>query len=117
METQAAETVPELLIGITTVESGEDANALARKSVESGLVVCAQVEEPIHAYYIWKGKMETAVEYRITLKFLASRHSEVETWLSTAHPYDVPEWIVFSPTKISEKYLRWAKKTSNGSSF
>ncbi len=94
----------------TTVSSKEDATRLAKIAVESNLCACAQISSPIESIYQWKGEIQTDTEYRIVFKTLESRLSELENAINSAHPYETPQWIAIKATKVSEKYLIWAKE-------
>src|SRR5690606_390585 len=81
-----------MYVGWTTVETREQADTLARELVEARLVACVQVEGPIRSTYRWQGRVQQGDEYRLTVKYVAQRQAEIETWLLTRHPYDNPEW-------------------------
>ncbi len=97
-----------LRIGITTTETFADAEKLASTAVEKRLAACAQIDGPITSIYRWEGKIESAKEFRILLKFPADRSEEIRDWLLAHHPYDTPEWITLDPDFVSEGYLNWA---------
>ena len=49
---------------MTTVDSAEQAAALARGIVERRLAACAQIVGPIRSHYRWQGKVEEAEEWQ-----------------------------------------------------
>ena len=97
-----------LLVGTTTVSERADADRLASGLVESRLAACVQIDGPITSVYSWQDKLETAPEFRLTVKFPAANAAALENWLRANHPYDTPEWIATPATIVSEKYLSWA---------
>lgn len=99
----------QLKIGWTTLASSAEAQALARDLLSRGLAVCCQVDGPVQSIYHWQGKIESAPEFRLTIKFLSDRQSRMEAVLLAQHPYDTPEWVVVEATAVSEKYLSWAQ--------
>ena len=101
-----------LMLGWTTVDKKEDAERLARGLVENGLAACVQIEGPIASIYRWQGKLETAEEFRLLVKFLPALNIAVEQWLVTQHPYETPEWVVVQAEHVAEKYLSWARANS-----
>jgi len=101
-----------MLIGWTTVESPEQAEALAAGLVEARLAACVQVEGPVTSHYRWEGRTERAMEYRLMVKFLPGRQVELEAWLFSRHPYRTPEWLVVRADHVAEKYLSWAQANS-----
>ncbi len=69
---------------ITTVETREDAERIAKAMVESRLAACAQVAGPITSTYWWKGRIEDATEWQCLLK---TRGGPVRG-AGTGHPED-----------------------------
>lgn len=106
-----------LKIGWTTVATAPEAETLSRRLVEDGLAVCCQVEGPISSTYRWKGKIETSREFRLMVKFLPEKQSQVETVVFSQHPYDTPEWIVVNAVEVGEKYLSWARSEAQTDRF
>lgn len=100
-------TADTLKIAWTTVETGEQARRLASALVEARLVACAQVSGPITSFFSWKGAVQSEPEYRITLKFPASRESEILEHLKTAHPYEVPQWLSLCADQTHTPYAQW----------
>lgn len=96
-----------LSIGWTTVSTKEEGLKLARRLVEEGLVACVHIEGPITAIYHWKGKMEEAEEFKLTIKFPDENAVKLEDALKAHHPYEVPQWVVVETSHVSEEYLKW----------
>lgn len=95
-----------VMIGWTTTADRATAEQLARGLVEARLAACAQVSGPVTSVYRWAGAIEESTEFRIAVKFAASRSAEIEAWLSQHHPYKTPQWLA-CPAAGSEKYLNW----------
>ena len=83
---------------------------MAAKAVKKGLAACVQLNGPIQSVYKWKGKIETAHEWRLTFKVANTRFMALEAWLLKTHPYEVPEWIAVDAERVSEAYQKWATK-------
>lgn len=98
-----------MYIGWTTVASLEDAEKLARESVNERLAVCAQIDGPIRSFYLWQENLETDEEYRVTFKFLPKNAGRLEMWLKENHTYEVPQWVTVQAEHVLPEYLRWAK--------
>ncbi len=97
-----------LLIGWTTVDSEAAAQTLARGLVEQGLAACVQIDSGVHSVYRWEGHLQSECEWRLMVKFAASRSNELLAYLEANHPYDVPEWVVVRAEEVAPKYLKWA---------
>lgn len=101
------------MIGWTTTGRRAEAEALGRGLVESGLVACAQVSGPITSLYRWNGAVETTEEFRLTLKFAASRQAEIEAWVRAHHSYEIPQWLCVAADAVSKNYLNWVMQASS----
>ena len=94
-------------IGWTTISTYEDAEKIAKGSVEQKLAACAQIGGPISSFYTWKEQVENEQEYRITFKFLAKNGERLEAWIKEHHPYDVPQWVTVRAEHVLPAYLSW----------
>lgn len=83
------------------------AQRLAREVVERRLAACVNVLDGVTSVYRWKGAVEEAREALCVVKTSAACLAELErAWLS-AHPYEVPEWVVLAPEHVEARYLAW----------
>lgn len=92
---------------LTTTDTAEKAEALARGAVESRLAACAQISAPVTSVYRWQGEIETAREWQILFKTTQARYPELEAHLLAAHDYATPEINATPVVAGSEPYLRW----------
>lgn len=98
-------------IGWTTINGWENAENLARASVDKRLAACAQVEGPIQSFYLLEGNLESVEEYRITFKFDSETANQLELWLKENHSYEVPQWVTVSAQDVSAEYWHWARES------
>ncbi len=96
-------------IGWTTLASASDAEKFAHDIVAERLAVCAQVDGPIKSFYIFKGKLETDSEYRVTVKFVSAQTERLESWINEHHPYEIPQWLSTSVARVLPAYREWAE--------
>lgn len=92
---------------LTTTESKDDAQRIAKTLTERRLAGCAQVIGPIVSSYWWKGKLETAEEWLCLLKTAGSLYEELEKVLKEVHPYENPEILAMPVIAGSRDYLAW----------
>ena len=71
-----------------------------------GLIACGQVEGPIEAAYIWKGKKCKESEWRILMKFAPNLARNLELRLIELHPYENPQWNYWEATS-SDEFGKW----------
>ena len=92
---------------VTMCGSERAANALSRDAVNARLAACGQVEGPVTSTYRWEGSVETAEEWRVTLKTAAARAGALEAFVLQHHPYDVPEVLRTPVVGGNPDYLAW----------
>ncbi len=92
---------------VTTVDSAEAADVLARGAVEARLAACAQVSGPVTSTYWWQGHVESGQEWQLVLKTGRTRYPELVTFLRERHAYEVPEILCLPVVDGEPAYLRW----------
>jgi periplasmic divalent cation tolerance protein len=91
----------------TTIDSPEQAAALARSAVEARAAACGQVIGPINSVYWWEGKVDSAQEWLVLFKTTAEHCEGLIEHIRTHHSYDVPEVISTPITRGNPAYLAW----------
>ncbi len=102
-----------MLIILTTVPTGEEAETLAEKIVSGRLAACVQILPRMQSIYFWEGKVLKGAEYLLLIKTLDEKFVELEKFIKENHRYDVPEIAAIAADKVSEKYLNWIKDYLN----
>jgi len=92
---------------ITTTDSEEGAEQLARGIVEATVGACAQIVGPIKSVYRWEGKVQVEPEWQIWIKTTTARLDELTTFIKANHSYDVPEIVATPIIGGSSEYLQW----------
>ncbi len=93
----------------TTLETAEQAQAIARQLVESQLAACVQITGPMQSIYRWQGAVCEAEEYRCTAKTSEALLEEVMASIRSSHPYDVPEVLATEVIACSQDYAEWLR--------
>ncbi len=91
----------------TTVPDRELGLELGRAAVGAGLAACAQISGPITSIYTWKGESAEETEWRLSLKTFQRLASDLEAFIRSRHPYEVPEIVVMAAAAVSTDYLDW----------
>lgn len=104
-----------LVIVLTTLDDGMDATAFARTLVEERLAACVSIVPGLTSIYRWKHTIEQAREQQLLIKTTAARLADLQTRFKTAHPYEVPEFIVLSPADVADTYLQWVRTSVDAS--
>ena len=92
---------------VTTVETKEQAESLADLLLDKRLAACVQILGPIVSRYRWKGKIETATEWRCAVKSTADVREALFEAIRQSHPYEVPEILAVVADFGSSDYIRW----------
>ena len=100
---------------VTTTSNRADAERLARALVEQRLAACVQIDGPITSIYHWQGAIETAEEWRLTVKSLGALYDRLEAAIRAIHSYDTPEIVATPVIAVSEAYRRWLESQVAGS--
>ncbi|MGB0743194.1 MAG: divalent-cation tolerance protein CutA [Opitutales bacterium] len=98
----------ELLIGWTTCDNSDVAERLAHELIDRDLAACVQIDDAVRAVFKWKGEIQSDLECRLCIKFASDKLEAVNSFIKVHHPYENPEWVVFQPDVVAEKYLNWA---------
>ncbi|MFN5194113.1 MAG: divalent-cation tolerance protein CutA [Cyanobacteriota bacterium] len=94
-----------LTLVLTTEAGGDQAESLARRLLEEGLVACVSVW-PVRSLYHWQGRLETSSEVQMLLKVPDDRLEPLRRRLPDLHSYDTPEWITV-PAGTAGGYAAW----------
>ena len=103
----------EALVVITTTETKEDAERLARLLVERELAACVQVLPQITSIYRWQGRIEQAGESLLLIKTTRQAYPRLETAIKENHSYQTPEIIALPVEAGADDYLRWLSASLN----
>jgi periplasmic divalent cation tolerance protein len=92
---------------LTTVDSADAANLLARAAVQARAAACAQVVGPIASTYRWDGELTTDQEWQVQFKTTVDALDRLRDLVTAHHPYDLPEIVAVPVLGGSAGYLRW----------
>jgi periplasmic divalent cation tolerance protein len=92
---------------LTTTDSADKAEALARGVVEARLAACAQISGPVTSVYHWQRAIETSEEWQVLFKTTDACYAALEAHLLAAHDYETPEIIATPVVRGSAGYLAW----------
>ena len=96
-----------VLLVITNLPDRESARQLAEDLVSKRLAACANVLAECESVYWWAGAVESAVETPVLIKTRTTLYAEVEAYIRSHHPYEVPEVIAVPVSAGHRAYLEW----------
>ena len=100
----------------TTTAEKSDADKIVKALVEWRLAACVHVSGPIESTYWWDGAIETATEWRCTIKTRSDVYPIAERAIRELHPYDEPAIIATAIVAGSDSYLEWLAREVNPAS-
>lgn len=95
------------ILVLTSLPDHESARTLARSLVTGRLAACVNIGAPVESLYHWRGEIETAQEFPVTIKTRESLYGDIEAAVAAAHPYELPEIIAVPVSHGLEGYLHW----------
>ncbi|WDQ17627.1 divalent-cation tolerance protein CutA [Rhodopirellula sp. P2] len=104
---------PRLTVLWSTVQSVEQAEAIAKGLLQERLAACVQIDSPIISHYVWEGRSCSEKEFRVVIKTTHQRTDQVIAWLAQNHPYDEPQIIALPVEKASLGYARWVAESTS----
>ncbi len=105
----------EIIQVVTTTGSRADAERIGRELIERRLAACVQIDGPIASIYLWQGAIESADEWRLTIKSLGSLFPQLEAAVRSLHTYETPEIMATEVVGISDAYEQWLRAELQGS--
>jgi periplasmic divalent cation tolerance protein len=100
-------TAPEFVSVASTTDSEENAHVIARTLLDAHLAACVQISSPIQSSYWWQGKLETAREWRLTIKTSGRLFPLVEAAIRRVHAYSTPQILATPIVAGNRDYLDW----------
>ncbi len=99
----------ELLIVVTSFSSLVDAKKMAHQLIESRLAACVQIRDGVQSIYRWEGKICDANEVQLSAKTVADKWVDISNFITSHHPYELPEVIAYAPKKYEALYGKWVQ--------
>ncbi|QLG86946.1 divalent-cation tolerance protein CutA [Chitinibacter bivalviorum] len=90
------------------------AKALASGIISARLAACVNQLPAVQSTYHWDGGIETASEVPLMIKTSQACYAQLEQWLLTHHPYEVPEIIALPIVAGAPSYLAWIAQETDG---
>ncbi|MCX5713222.1 MAG: divalent-cation tolerance protein CutA [Candidatus Omnitrophica bacterium] len=95
---------------IVTCASRQEARNISGLILRKRMAACAGIMPKMESKFWWKGKLDSAVEYMVTMKTVRSNFKKIEKEIKRIHSYDVPEIIAFPIVAGSGDYLDWISR-------
>ena len=97
-----------------TTDSEANAQTLAQGLLEARKAACVQISAPIESRYWWEGKIETAREWRLTIKTASRLFEDCAALIRKLHPYSTPQILATPIVAANPDYLEWMEAVLSG---
>jgi periplasmic divalent cation tolerance protein len=95
---------------VTTVDTREKAESIAKDLIEANLAACVQIDGPVSSSFRWQGVIDHALEFRLTIKTTLKAIPYLQEELKRIHPYEIPE-ILIQEMEASDSYWQWVQNS------
>ncbi len=95
------------IVVLTTCETEEQAQTLARHLIEHRLAACVNILPGARSVYRWKDKIEDAAEFVLIVKSRRDVLVKLREAIAHLHSYEIPEVIALPVLDGSDAYLSW----------
>lgn len=99
----------EIRIVFTTASTMENADEIAQTLLKEGLAACVSVIPNVTSYFIWKGSMDVASEFILSIKTFEDKLNTIEKRIKELSNYELPEILVLNDIASSEEYYNWMR--------
>ena len=99
--------VTDKIVVLTTCDSEEQAQSLARHLIEQRLAACVNILPGARSIYRWKDKIEDAAEFVLVIKSRRDLFAKLREAILHLHSYEIPEVIALPVVDGAEAYLGW----------
>lgn len=83
------------------------AQSIAQALIKARLAACVNIFPAVTSFYRWQENIEKASEIPLLIKTTAACLADIKHMISTLHPYEVPELLVYSVEEGLATYLHW----------
>jgi periplasmic divalent cation tolerance protein len=95
---------------LVTTGARDDAERLGEALVVEHLAACCSVVPTVHSIYYWEGQLQREHEALLLVKTLESRAGDVQEFVRTHHPYELPEMLQVPIEGGYSPYLNWLEE-------
>jgi len=102
------------VVVLSTCETLEEAERLARHLLELKLAACVNILPGVRSIYRWRDKVEEATELMLVIKSRRDVLPRLRAEIEKLHSYEIPEILVLPVVEGSEAYLAWLDRELGG---
>ena len=97
------------IIVVMTAPNKQEAVSIVRALLEERLIACANILDPVHSLFWWKGKIAEEKEVLVLMKSQKTLFGKLSERVTALHSYDVPEILALPIVEGSSSYIEWMR--------
>ncbi|XP_072487881.1 protein CutA homolog [Notamacropus eugenii] len=86
------------------------AKDIARTILDKKLAACVNILPRASSLYFWKGEIEETTEILLLVKTKTSKIQELSNYISSIHPFEIPELFSLPIDQGNPLYLKWIEE-------
>ncbi|XP_053230183.1 protein CutA homolog [Podarcis raffonei] len=98
-------------IALVNCPNEQTARDIARAIMERKLAACVNILPKASSMYIWNGEIEETTEILLLMKTRTSKINELSEYISSLHPFAIPEFISLLIDQGNPAYLKWMEES------
>jgi len=99
------------LVVYSTLPSIESAEKISKSIIENKLAACINIITGVKSIYYWENDVLQDNEVLLIIKTKEDLYNQLEDFLKTIHPYELPEIIALPIVRGYNKYLEWINES------
>lgn len=92
---------------LTTLPSSFNSSDFAKKCIETKMATCISIIPSITSIYCWNEEICEESEQQLIIKTDDKRLNKMLEFMTTNHPYEIPEILILTPDDIPTPYRQW----------
>lgn len=92
---------------LVTWPADRDPQPFAQALLDRRVAACVSILPPMDSIYRWQGQVEQAREQQVIIKTTVAALPALAAHVRELHPYDVPEFLVLTPSAGAAAYVEW----------
>ena len=99
-----------MIIVETTSDSKKVLKKISANLLQSKLTACVHITKISNSSYIWKGKIESKKEYKMSVKTIKKNEQKIIDIIQSNHNYKVFELSKYTVSDLNSNYTKWFKE-------
>ena len=91
-------------------DSKKEVESIVDFLLENRWIACANIHADVESRYLWKGKIDSCVEYEVLMKTNKEHLVSIENYISQHSSYETPAVMVIPIERALKAYEKWLEE-------